>query len=325
MQKRGSARSMPKHTEKFLVFHKFQDFFRKRNEVLMDKKKKGIKLFCEFVIPPMLIWALVVIMPLFYGVYLTFTNWNGLSPNYDMVGIQNYIEIFQDKTFMSSLGKTFVYVFFVVVLSNVLGLVLAMLLTAGIKLQSVFRTCFFAANMIGGIIMGYIWNYIFSFAVTKIGQTVGWEALETSMLTKPATALMALIIVTVWQMGGYLMVIYVAGLNNISSEMLEAAEIDGATGFQLFRFVKLPMIRSSITICTFMAISKAFMSFDVNLSLTSGGPYKSTELLALKIYQTAFSNFEYGKGQAEAVVLFIIVAIISLIQVTSSKKKEVNG
>lgn len=325
MQKRGSARSMPKHTEKFLVFHKLQDFFRKRNEVLMDKKKKGIKLFCEFVIPPMLIWALVVIMPLFYGVYLTFTNWNGLSPNYDMVGIQNYIEIFQDKTFMSSLGKTFVYVFFVVVLSNVLGLVLAMLLTAGIKLQSVFRTCFFAANMIGGIIMGYIWNYIFSFAVTKIGQTVGWEALETSMLTKPATALMALIIVTVWQMGGYLMVIYVAGLNNISSEMLEAAEIDGATGFQLFRFVKLPMIRSSITICTFMAISKAFMSFDVNLSLTSGGPYKSTELLALKIYQTAFSNFEYGKGQAEAVVLFIIVAIISLIQVTSSKKKEVNG
>ena len=291
----------------------------------MDKKKKGIKLFCEFVIPPMLIWALVVIMPLFYGVYLTFTNWNGLSPNYDMVGIQNYIEIFQDKTFMSSLGKTFVYVFFVVVLSNVLGLVLAMLLTAGIKLLSVFRTCFFAAFMIGGIIMGYIWNYIFSFAVTKIGQTMGWEALETSMLTKPATALMALIIVTVWQMGGYLMVIYVAGLNNISSEMLEAAEIDGATGFQLFRFVKLPMIRSSITICTFMAISKAFMSFDVNLSLTSGGPYKSTELLALKIYQTAFSNFEYGKGQAEAVVLFIIVAIISLIQVTSSKKKEVNG
>ncbi len=291
----------------------------------MDKKKKGIKLFCEFVIPPMLIWALVVIVPLFYGVYLTFTNWNGLSPNYDMVGIQNYIEIFRDKTFMSSLGKTFIYVFFVVVLSNVLGLVLAMLLTAGIKLQSVFRTCFFAANMIGGIIMGYIWNYIFSFAVTKIGQTVGWEALETSMLTKPATALMALIIVTVWQMGGYLMVIYVAGLNNISSEMLEAAEIDGATGFQLFRFIKLPMIRSSITICTFMAISKAFMSFDVNLSLTSGGPYKSTELLALKIYQTAFSNFEYGKGQAEAVVLFIIVAIISLIQVTSSKKKEVNG
>ncbi len=291
----------------------------------MDKKKKGIKLFCEFVIPAMLIWALVVIVPLFYGVYLTFTNWNGLSPNYDMVGIQNYIEIFQDKTFMSSLGKTFIYVFFVVVLSNVLGLVLAMLLTAGIKLQSVFRTCFFAANMIGGIIMGYIWNYIFSFAVTKIGQAAGWEALETSMLTKPVTALIALIIVTVWQMGGYLMVIYVAGLNNISSEMLEAAEIDGATGFQLFRYVKLPMIRSSITICTFMAISKAFMSFDVNLSLTSGGPYKSTELLALKIYQTAFSNFEYGKGQAEAVVLFIIVAIISLIQVTSSKKKEVNG
>ncbi|MDO4284819.1 MAG: sugar ABC transporter permease [Eubacteriales bacterium] len=291
----------------------------------MNKKKKGIKLFCEFVIPPMLIWALVVIMPLIYGIYLTFTDWNGLSTTYNMVGVQNYIDIFQDKTFLSSLGKTFVYVFFVVVLSNVIGIALAVLLTYGIKLQGVFRTCFFAANMIGGIIMGYIWNYIFSFAVTKVGETMGWEALETSMLTKPTTALIALIIVTVWQMSGYLMVIYVAGLTNISSEMLEAAEIDGATGTQLFRYIKLPMIRSSVTICTFMAISKAFMSFDVNLSLTSGGPYKSTELLALKIYQTAFSNFEYGKGQAEAVVLFIIVAIVSLIQVSTSKKKEVQA
>ena len=135
----------------------------------------------------------------------------------------------------------------------------------------------------------------------------------------------ALIVVTVWQLGGYLMVIYVAGLTSISKEMLEAAEIDGATGFQLLRFIKIPMIRSSITICTFMAISKAFMSFDVNLSLTAGGPFKSTELLAFKIYQTAFSNFEYGKGQAEAVVLFIIVAIISLVQVTVSRRKEVNA
>ena len=291
----------------------------------VNKKKKGVRLFCEFVVPPMLIWALVVIMPLIYGVYLTFTNWNGLSPSYDMVGVQNYIDIFKDKTFLSSLLKTFVYVFCVVLFSNVLGIVLAVLLTSGIKAQGIFRTCFFAANMIGGIVMGYIWNYIFSFAVTKFGETVGWEALETSMLTKPATALAALIIVTVWQMSGYLMVIYVAGFTSISSEMVEAAEIDGATGMQLFRYIKLPMIRSSVTICTFIAISKAFMSFDVNLALTAGGPYKSTELLALKIYQTAFSNFEYGKGQAQAVVLFIIVAIVSLIQVTTSKKKEVQA
>lgn len=288
------------------------------------KKRKNIRLFCEFVVPPMLIWALVVIIPLVYGLYLTLTDWNGLSNAYNIIGLKNYADVFSDSTFVDSLLKTFIYVFFVVVLSNVLGIILALLLTAGIRMQSIFRTCFFASNMIGGIVMGYIWNYIFSFAMTKIGDLTNIGILKTSWLTDPVMAMVALIVVTVWQLSGYLMVIYVAGFSNIPSEVLEAARIDGTNSWQLFRMIKLPMIMSSVTICTFMAISKAFMSFDVNLSLTSGGPFKSTELLALKIYQTAFSNFEYGKGQAEAVVLFVIVAIISIIQVSISKRKEVN-
>lgn len=291
----------------------------------MKKKKNEIRLFCEFVIPPMLIWASIVVIPLIYGVYLTFTNWNGLSPDFDLVGISNYIAIFTDKTFLTSLVKTFIYVFFVVVLSNLLGLALALLLTYGIKLQGVFRACFFAANMIGGIVMGYIWNYIFSFALTKVGEAAKIGFLETSLLTRPTTAMVALIIVAVWQLSGYLMVIYVAGLTNVSKEMLEAARIDGTTSWQLLRYIKVPMIRSSVTICVFMAISRAFMSFDVNLTLTAGGPFKSTELLALKIYQTAFSNFDYGKGQAEALVVFIIAAIVSLIQVNVSKRGEVQA
>ncbi len=291
----------------------------------MKKKKNEIRLFCEFVIPPMLIWALVVVVPLIYGVYLTFTNWNGLSPDFDLVGFTNYVAIFTDQTFLTSLGKTFIYVFFVVILSNLLGLALALLLTYGIKLQGMFRACFFAANMIGGIVMGYIWNYIFSFALTKVGDATGITALQTSMLTKPTTAMIALIIVAVWQLSGYLMVIYVAGLTNVSKDMLEAARIDGTSSWQLLRYIKIPMIRSSVTICVFMAISRAFMSFDVNLTLTAGGPFKSTELLALKIYQTAFSNFDYGKGQAEALVLFIIAAIVSLVQVNVSKKGEVQA
>ncbi len=291
---------------------------------MSKKQRKHARLFCEFVVPPMLIWALVVIIPLVYGLYLTLTDWNGLSNNYNIIGFKNYVDVFSDSTFVDSLLKTFIYVFFVVVLSNVLGIILALLLTAGIRMQSIFRTCFFASNMIGGIVMGYIWNYIFSFAMTKIGEMTKIGILETSWLTNPVMAMVALIIVTVWQLSGYLMVIYVAGFSNIPSEVLEAARIDGTNSWQLFRMIKLPMIMSSVTICTFMAISKAFMSFDVNLSLTGGGPFKSTELLALKIYQTAFSNFEYGKGQAEAVVLFVIVAIISIIQVSISKKKEVN-
>lgn len=291
---------------------------------MSKKKRKHARLFCEFVVPPMLIWALVVIVPLVYGLYLTLTDWNGLSNNYNIIGLKNYVDVFSDSTFVDSLLKTFIYVFFVVVLSNVLGIILALLLTAGIRMQSIFRTCFFASNMIGGIVMGYIWNYIFSFAMTKIGEMTSIGILETSWLTNPVMAMVALIVVTVWQLSGYLMVIYVAGFSNIPSEIIEAARIDGTNSWQLFRMIKLPMIMSSVTICTFMAISKAFMSFDVNLSLTSGGPFKSTELLALKIYQTAFSNFEYGKGQAEAVILFVIVAIISIIQVSISKKKEVN-
>ena len=283
----------------------------------MKKKKSEIRMFCEFVVPPMLIWAAVVVIPLIYGIYLTFTNWNGLSPNYDIVGISNYVSIFTDKTFLTSLWKTFIYVFFVVVFSNVLGLALALLLTYGIKLQGLFRTCFFAANMIGGVVMGYIWNYIFSFALTKIGAVTGWSIFQKSWLTSPNTALISLIIVAVWQLSGC--------LTNVSQDMLEAAKIDGATPSQLLRYIKIPMIRSSVTICVFMAISRAFMSFDVNLTLTAGGPFKSTELLALKIYQTAFSNFDYGKGQAEALVLFVIVAIISIIQVTVSKKGEVQA
>lgn len=291
----------------------------------MQNKKQKVKVFCEFVLPPMLIWAAIVLIPLFYGIYLSFTDWNGISPTFNMVGGSNYLDVFKDSTFRSSLLKTFIYVFFVVLLSNIVGILLASLLTFGIRAEGLFRTCFFASNMIGGIIMGYIWNYIFSFAMTKIGAVTGWSAFETSWLTKPNTALAALIIVTVWQLSGYLMVIYIAGLTSISPDIIEAAKIDGASVWQAFRMIKLPMIRSSITICTFIAISKAFMSFDVNVSLTAGGPFKSTELLAFKIYQTAFSNFEYGKGQAEAVVLFIIVAIISIIQVTTSRSKEVTA
>lgn len=231
----------------------------------------------------------------------------------------------QTRPSLHPFGKLLYMYFSVVVFSNVLGLALALLLTYGIKLQGLFRTCFFAANMIGGVVMGYIWNYIFSFALTKIGAVTGWSIFQKSWLTSPNTALISLIIVAVWQLSGYLMVIYVAGLTNVSQDMLEAAKIDGATPSQLLRYIKIPMIRSSVTICVFMAISRAFMSFDVNLTLTAGGPFKSTELLALKIYQTAFSNFDYGKGQAEALVLFVIVAIISIIQVTVSKKGEVQA
>lgn len=287
---------------------------------LKKKRVRSVLQFAGFGLPATFIWIAVVIIPFVYGIGITFTDWNGLSMNINFVGLENYKAVFSDSKFMSAFLKTVIYVFFTVIASNVVGFLLALAVTSGIKGQSLFRTGFFTPNIIGGIILGYIWNFIFSYALTALGKGMGIEWLSTSWLTNPTRALMALIIVSSWQMSGYLMVIYIAGLTNVPAELIEAATIDGANGWQIVKNVKIPLVRNSITICTFLAISRSFMSFDMNLSLTAGGPYKSTELIAYKIYQTAFTSMEFGKGQAQAIVLFVIVAVISLLQVYFTRK-----
>lgn len=285
-----------------------------------NRKIQNVLQFAGFGLPATLIWAAVVIIPFLYGIGITFTDWNGLSLDINFIGLKNYKTVFSDPTFLSAFLKTVIYVLFTVIVSNVVGFFLALVVTSGIRFQGLFRTGFFTPNIIGGIILGYIWNFIFSYAITSVGKTMGIESLSTSWLTDPTKALAALIIVSSWQLSGYLMVIYIAGLTNISGELLESAQIDGATGWQVIKNIKGPLVRNSITICTFLAISRSFMSFDMNLSLTAGGPYKSTELIAYKIYQTAFTSMEFGKGQAQAIVLFVIVAAISLLQVYFTNK-----
>ena len=285
-----------------------------------NRKIQNVLQFAGFGLPATLIWAAVVIIPFLYGIGITFTDWNGLSLDINFIGLKNYKTVFSDPTFLSAFLKTVIYVLFTVIVSNVVGFFLALVVTSGIRFQGLFRTGFFTPNIIGGIILGYIWNFIFSYAITSVGKTMGIESLSTSWLTDPTKALAALIIVSSWQLSGYLMVIYIAGLTNISGELLESAQIDGATGWQVIKNIKVPLVRNSITICTFLAISRSFMSFDMNLSLTAGGPYKSTELIAYKIYQTAFTSMEFGKGQAQAIVLYVIVAAISLLQVYFTNK-----
>ena len=289
----------------------------------MKKNVRNTGQFMLFAFPAAFIWASVVLIPFIYGVGITFTDWNGLSMDINFVGFQNYVSIFKDTVFMQALMKTVIYVIFSVIFSNVIGFLLALAVTSGLKGQDVFRVGFFTPNIIGGIILGYIWNFIFSYAITGLGKQLEISALSKSWLTNPHMALVALIVVTVWQMSGYLMVIYVAGLTNVPQELLEAASIDGATAWQVVRNVKIPLIRNSITICVFLAITRAFMSFDMNLSLTAGGPYKSTELIAYKIYQTAFTSMKFGEGQAQAIILFLIVATVSLLQVYFTKKGAV--
>ena len=243
--------------------------------------------------------------------------------NINFIGLDNYREVFTDSAFITSLLKTVIFVVGSVVLSNVIGILLGLAVTSGIRGQKLFRVGFFTPNIIGGIILGYIWNFIFSYVLTSLGESWGIESLSTSWLTDPNKALAALVIVSAWQMSGYLMVIYIAGLTNVPEELKEAALIDGASYRQMVRYVTLPLIRNTIAICVFLSITRSFMSFDLNLSLTAGGPYKSTELIAYQIYQTAFTSMEYGKGQAQALVLFVIVAVVALLQVYFTKKGAV--
>lgn len=291
---------------------------------IKNKKRSGnIRIFLLFALPAVFLWFSVVVVPFFYGVGITFTDWDGMSMDINFTGLANYKEVFTDATFLTSLFKTVIFVAGSVVLSNLIGFLLGLAVTSGIRGQKLFRVGFFTPNIIGGIILGYIWNFIFSYVLTSLGESWGIEAMSTSWLTDPNKALAALIIVSAWQMSGYLMVIYIAGLTNVPEELKEAALIDGAGYGQMVRYVTLPLIRNTMAICIFLSITRAFMSFDLNLSLTAGGPYKETELIAYKIYQTAFTSMEYGKGQAQALVLFVIVAAVALLQVYFTKKGSV--
>ena len=283
------------------------------------------KLFLLFAFPAIFIWVSVVVVPFFYGLGITFTDWDGMSMDINFIGIANYKEVFSDPTFITSLLKTVIFVIGIVVLSNLVGFLLGLAVTGGIKGQKLFRVGFFTPNIIGGIILGYIWNFIFSYVLTNVGESWGIEWLSTSWLTDPNRALAALVIVSAWQMSGYLMVIYIAGLTNVPEELKEAALIDGANYRQMVRYVTLPLIRNTIAICVFLSITRAFTSFDLNLSLTAGGPYKETELIAYKIYQTAFTSMDYGVGQAQAIVLFVIVAVVGLLQVYFTRKGSVEA
>ncbi len=289
------------------------------------KGKNGAKDFCVFALPGMFCFVAVVIVPFLYGVYLTLTDWNGVSSVKNFVGLSNFVGVMKDTQFWTSLLLTFKYVIFVVVIVNVLAFGIAYLLTRGIKGQNFFRAGFFTPNLIGGIVLGYIWQFVFSRVFVSIGEATGWSLFEISWLSDPTKAFAALVIVSVWQLSGYMILIYVAGFMGLSQDVMEAADIDGANGFVKLKNIIIPLMMSSITICLFLTLSRAFMVYDVNLSLTAGAPYGTTEMAAMHVYEKAFTSRQFGVGQAEALILFVIVAIISGLQVYLTKKQEVDA
>ena len=287
-----------------------------------NNKKKD---FCMFALPGMFCFFAVVIVPFLYGVYLTLTDWNGVSKVKNFIGLENFAGVMKDAQFWSSLVLTFKYVIAVVVLVNVLAFAIAYLLTRGIKGQNFFRAGFFTPNLIGGIVLGYIWQFVFSRVFVNIGESTGWSFFEVSWLSEPNKAFLALVVVSVWQLSGYMILIYVAGIMGLSEDVMEAASIDGASGWVKLKNIIMPLMMSSITICLFLTLSRAFMVYDVNLSLTAGAPYGTTEMAAMHVYEKAFTSRQFGVGQAEAFILFVIVACISGLQVYFTKKREVEA
>ena len=277
-----------------------------------------------FLFPLLFTFAVTVIIPLLLGICYSFTDWTGIRFT-PIVGLQNYVAMFKDPAFIWSILITFIFVIMNMILVNVVAFLLALLCTSGMRGVGFFRASYFLPNLIGGIVLGYIWQFVFSNVLINITK-ISW-------LVQTKTALLAIVIVSLWQYAGYIMLIYVTGLTQIPGDVLEAAKIDGANSSQTLFQVKIPMLASTFTICTFLTLTSAFKQFDVNLALTGGtgsvpnfmGAYltNGTQMLALNIYNTAIAKNSYALGQAKAVLFFIILACVSLIQVRISNKREV--
>ena len=275
-----------------------------------------------FVLPTLIAFAIAFILPFVIGLYLSFCDFTTIT-NATFIGFENYKTAFAaGQNFLYSFSFTALFTVISIVTVNVIAFVLAYFLTKKLKGTNFFRTVFFMPNLIGGLILGFIWQFMFNSVFTGIGQKLGSSILSTSMLQEPSTAVLAMLIVSTWQYAGYIMVIYVSALENVPNDLIEAAHIDGANGIQTFKHITIPMVRQGITICLFLTLANSFKMFDLNFSLS---PAKATEMMALNIYKEAFVVNNLGIGQAKAVIFFILVTTISLTQVYFNKKKEVEA
>ena len=280
----------------------------------MEKATK--KYFCIFALPTMLAFTIGFIVP-----FLSFCKFTTVS-NWKWVGFKNYSRIFVvngsvDTSFIHSIWYTALFTLVSVLIINLVSFGIAMALTKGIRGTNIFRTVFFLPNLIGGIVLSYVWLMIFNAILQNYSKTI---------ISSEWSAFWGLIIVVCWQQIGYMMIIYIAGIQNIPGELIEAAKIDGASSWQLIRHVTLPMLMPTITICTFLTLTNGFKLFDQNLALTGGNPGKLSQLLALNIYDTMYGTTGWqGVGQAKAVIFFILVALIALVQNKITTSKEVQG
>jgi len=284
-----------------------------------------------FLFPAVFAFIMAIIIPFFLGIYYSLTDWKGFAENVNYIGFSNFTKSFASDEFRYSFLVTSVFTVINVALVNAAAFGLSLLVTSELKLRNFYRTGFFVPNLIGGIVLGYIWQFLFNNVFTKLGNDLGLGFMSKSMLTSPQWAVLAVSLVSTWQYAGYIMMIYVAAIQGIPASLLEAANVDGATYVTRLRRILIPMVANAFTISLFLTLVNSFKLFDVNLSLTNGGPamvmgasaVKSTQFLALNIYNTAFNMNQMAQGQARSVLFFIVLVVISLAQVAVSKRREV--
>lgn len=282
--------------------------------------KRSKLTFWGFLAPCLICFIGVVMIPTLMGLYYSFTDWNGVAKAPSFIGFENYLKVFHDSQYWYSFGYTALFTVCAVLLINGFGFGLALLVTQKFKGATFMRGIFFMPNLVGGLLLGYTWKFIFTkiFPATNIPILGNW-------LADNKTGFIGLLILMVWQMSGYMMIIYIAGIQNIPDSVMEAASLDGAVGLKRLFKITIPMVAQSFTIGLFLILSNSFKLFDQNMSLTGGNPNHKNEMLALNIYNSAFNSNQMGQAQAKAMIFFITIAIFSVIQLTITKRAEVEA
>lgn len=289
----------------------------------MGHSKKKVKYFFIFVFPALLFYAVFMLIPSLGTIVYSFTDWNGLMKNINFIGIKNYLEIYQDKTFLDSIIFTTKFVVVSLILQNVLALCLALIIDSMGKSRGLYRTVFFMPNMFSLVITSLMWVFIFTGILPEFAAKTNLLFFDRSWLGDPNVSFWSIVLVTCWTGTGYLMVIYMAALQGVPQDIKDASVVDGATGFKKLIYIKLPLIMHAITICIFLSLVGSYKIFDQIYVLTGGGPANSTVTIAFNIFDEAFKNMRYGYGSAKCLVLFIMLLVISFAQVSVMKKREV--
>jgi raffinose/stachyose/melibiose transport system permease protein len=299
----------------------------------MNKHVADKLVFWSFLAPALIAFLLVVGVTFFMGIYYSMTDWAAIAgEDAKWVGFENYAKMFSSLAFKYSFIRTFLFTIFSVMSINMVALTLAFLVTREIRFRNFLRAGFFLPNLIGGLVLGYIWQFIFKSVVPAIGGVFGIESLEKLLiLASPNLSLLGIIFAFTWQYAGYIMMIYVAALLNVPQELTEASEIDGANFWQKLWNITFPMIAQAFTITSFLTLVNSFKQYDIIIALTDGGPaalyqgeiVNSTELLAVHIYNIAFKYNNMAEGQARAIIFFLALSVVSMAQVYYNKKKEV--